>query len=130
ALAHGPHRGAVAVMVDSRGHLDLIGALGGGGPVRVCLDVDAGWWPLGGRIRVGVKRSPVRTPEQAAALAADTAARPGIDLVGLMAYEAHIAGVGDAPPGRRAYGAAIRAMQRASASELAARRAAVAAAVR
>ncbi|HEX6696262.1 MAG TPA: amino acid deaminase/aldolase [Solirubrobacteraceae bacterium] len=128
-LAHGPHRGAIAVMVDSRAHLDLIEALGGG-PVRVCLDVDAGWWLLGGRIRVGVKRSPVRTPEQAAALAADAAARPGIDLVGLMAYEAHIAGVGDAPPGRRAYGAAVRAMQRASARELAARRAAVVAAVR
>jgi D-serine deaminase-like pyridoxal phosphate-dependent protein len=129
ALAHGPHRGAIAVMVDSRAHLDLIEALGGG-PVRVCLDVDAGWWPLGGRIRVGVKRSPVRTPEQAAALAADAARRPGIDLVGLMAYEAHIAGIGDAPPGRRVYGAAIRAMQRASARELAARRAAVVAAVR
>jgi D-serine deaminase-like pyridoxal phosphate-dependent protein len=129
ALAHGPHRDAIAVMVDSRAHLDLIEAIGGG-PVRVCLDVDAGWWLLGGRIRVGAKRSPVRTPEQAAALAADAAARPGIELVGLMAYEAHIAGLGDAPPGRRAYGAAVRAMQRASARELASRRAAVVAAVR
>ena len=129
ALAHGPHRGAITVMVDSRTHLDLIEAAGAG-PVRVGLDIDAGWWLLGGRLRVGVKRSPVRTPEQAAALAADAAARPGIELVGLMAYEAHIAGLGDAPPGRRAYGAAIRAMQRASARELAARRAAVVAAVR
>ena len=129
ALAHGPHRGAITAMADSRAHLDLIEAAGGG-PVRVCLDIDAGWWLLGGRIRVGVKRSPVRTPEQAAALAADAAARQGIELVGLMAYEAHIAGLGDAPPGRRAYGAAIRAMQRASARELAARRAAVVAAVR
>jgi D-serine deaminase-like pyridoxal phosphate-dependent protein len=129
ALAQGPHRGAIAVMVDSRAHLDLIEAAAGG-PVRVCLDVDAGWWLLGGRIRVGVKRSPVRTPEQAAALAADAAARPGIELVGLMAYEAHIAGLGDAPPGRRAYGVAVRAMQRASARELASRRAAIVAAVR
>jgi D-serine deaminase-like pyridoxal phosphate-dependent protein len=129
ALARGPHRETIAVMVDGRAHLDLIEAAGGG-PVRVCLDVDAGWWPLRGRVRIGVKRSPVRTPEQAAALAAQTAARPGIELVGLMAYEAHIAGVGDAPPGRRAYGAAVRAMQRASARELASRRAAVVAAVR
>src|SRR3954464_12912383 len=116
-------------MIDSRAHLDLIEAAGGG-PVRVCLDVDAGWWLLGGRIRIGVKRSPVRTPEQATTLAADAAVRPGIEVVGLMAYEAHIAGVGDAPPGRRAYGAAVRAMQRASARELAARRAAVVAAVK
>ena len=129
ALAHGPHRGAITVMVDSPAHLDLVEAAGGG-PVRVCLDVDAGWWPMRGRIRIGVKRSPVRTPQQAVALATDAVARPGIELVGLMSYEAHIAGVGDAPPGRRAYGAAVRAMQRASARELASRRAAVVAAVR
>ena len=114
ALAHGPHRGAITVMVDSRAHLELVEAAGGG-PVRVCLDVDASWWPMRGRIRIGVKRSPVRTAQQAAALAADAVARPGIELIGLMSYEAHIAGVGDAPPGRRAYGTAIRAMQRASA---------------
>ncbi len=49
-----------------------------------------------------------------------------------MSYEAHIAGVGDRPPGRlgAALGAAIGAMQRASARELAERRAAVVAAVR
>jgi D-serine deaminase-like pyridoxal phosphate-dependent protein len=129
ALAHGPHRGAITVMVDSREHLDLVEAAGGG-PVRVCLDVDASWWPAGGRVKVGVKRSPVRTPEQAAALATEAVARPGVELVGIMSYEAHIAGLGDAPPGRRAYGAAVRAMQRASGRELAARRAAVVAAVR
>ena len=47
-----------------------------------------------------------------------------------MSYEAHIAGVGDRPPGRPLMGAAIRAMQRASARELAGRRAAVVEAVR
>jgi D-serine deaminase-like pyridoxal phosphate-dependent protein len=53
-------------------------------------------------------------------------------LDGLMSYEAHIAGVGDRPPGRvgAVLGAAIGTMQRASAHELAARRAAVVAAVR
>jgi D-serine deaminase-like pyridoxal phosphate-dependent protein len=127
ALASGPHRGVIAIMVDSREHLDLVAGCGG---ARVCLDVDAGWWPAGGRVKVGVKRSPVHTPEQAAALAADAVSRPEIELVGLMSYEAHIAGVGDAPPGARARGAMIRAMQRASGRELAERRAAVVAAVR
>jgi len=47
-----------------------------------------------------------------------------------MAYEAQIAGVGDRPPGRPLLGAAVRAMQAASARELAPRRAAIAAAVR
>ena len=47
-----------------------------------------------------------------------------------MAYEGQIAGVGDRPPGRRLRGAAIRYMQRRSASELAERRAAIVAAIR
>jgi D-serine deaminase-like pyridoxal phosphate-dependent protein len=117
----------VTVMVDCREHLDLIP-----GRARVCLDVDAGWRPLGGRLRVGAKRSPVHTPEQAAALAREVVARRGLELDGLMMYEAQIAGVGDRPPGLlgAALGAGIRAMQEASARELAARRAAVAAAVR
>ena len=55
--------------------------------------------------------------------------RPELRLDGLMSYEAHIAGVGDRPPGRPLMGAAIRAMQRASGRELAARRAAVVEAV-
>jgi D-serine deaminase-like pyridoxal phosphate-dependent protein len=112
----------VTLTVDSREHVDLIPA------GRVSIDVDAGWWPLGGFLRVGAKRSPLRTPGQAAALARDVVAR-GLTLDGLMMYEAQIAGVGDAPP-NRVLGAAVRAMQRASARELAARRAAVVAAVR
>lgn len=115
-------REGITLMVDCREHLDL--AASG----RVCLEVDAGWWPLGGRVRIGAKRSPLRTPEQAAALAREIAARPGLELDGLMMYEAHIAGVGDRP-GNPLLGAALRAMQRASARELAVRRAAVVAAL-
>jgi D-serine deaminase-like pyridoxal phosphate-dependent protein len=130
-LAAGPCE-RVTIMVDCREHLDLAAAAvreAGGGPIRVCLDVDAGWWPLGGRVRIGARRSPVRTPEQAAALAREALARPELRVDGLMSYEAHIAGLGDRPPGRPLVGAAIRAMQRASARELATRRAAVAEAV-
>jgi D-serine deaminase-like pyridoxal phosphate-dependent protein len=47
-----------------------------------------------------------------------------------MAYEAQIAGVCDAPPGRPARGMAVRAMQRSSAAELAERRAAIVGAVK
>ena len=132
ALAAGPHE-RVTIMVDCAEHLELAVATvreAGGGPIQVCLDVDAGWWPLRGRVRIGARRSPVRTPEQAAALARAVLARPELQLDGLMSYEAHIAGVGDRPPGRPLMGAAIRAMQRASARELAGRRAAVVAAVR
>lgn len=123
--------GAPIVMVDCPEHLDAIESVLGAqaAPVRVCIDLDASWWALGGRIKVGPKRSPVHTVEQAVALAREIEGRPQIELDALMAYEGQIAGVGDRPPGRRLRGAAIRFMQRRSAAELAERRAAVVAAL-
>jgi D-serine deaminase-like pyridoxal phosphate-dependent protein len=124
--------GAPVVMVDCVGHLDAIESVLGAGaaPVRVCIDVDASWWALGGRAKVGPKRSPVHTVEQAVKLALEIDRRPQLTLAALMSYEGQIAGVGDQPPGRRLRGAAIRFMQRRSAAELAARRGAIVAAIR
>ncbi len=123
--------GAPVVMVDCVEHLEMIESVLGPGaaPVRVCIDVDASWWTLGGRLKVGPKRSPVHTVEQTVELGQEIALRPQLELVGLMAYEGQIAGVGDRPPGRRARGAAIRFMQRRSAEELMRRRGAIVAAV-
>jgi D-serine deaminase-like pyridoxal phosphate-dependent protein len=129
------HRSAaesVTVMVDSVEGLDLLERAAGrarAAPVRVCIDVDAGWHALGGRVRVGARRSPLHTPEQAGVLAREIVGREGLRLVGAMAYEAQVAGVGDAPPGRPLRGLAIRGMQALSARELAGRRAAVVAAI-
>ncbi len=124
--------GAPIVMVDCAEHLDAIEAVLGAGaaPVRVCIELDAGWWALGGRIKVGPKRSPVHTVEQAVELAREIERRSQVELAALMSYEGQIAGVGDRPPGRRLRGAAIRSMQRRSAVELAERRGAVVAAIR
>jgi D-serine deaminase-like pyridoxal phosphate-dependent protein len=124
--------GAPIVTVDCVEHLDAIESVLGAGaaPVRVCIDLDASWWWLGGRVRVGPKRSPVHTAEQAVALAQEIERRPQLELAALMAYEGQIAGVGDRPPGRRLRGAAIHWMQRRSAAELAERRGAVVAAIR
>lgn len=123
---------APIVMVDCTEHLDAIESVLGTGaaPVRVCIDVDAGWWALGGRLKVGPKRSPIHTVAQAVALAEEIERRPQVELVALMAYEGQIAGVGDRPPGHRLRGAAIRFMQRRSAAELAERRGAIVAAIR
>jgi len=123
---------APIVMVDCVEHLDAIESVLGTGasPMRVCIDLDAGWWALGGRIKVGPKRSPVHTVEQAVELAREIERREKVELAALMSYEGQIAGVGDRPPGRRLRGAAIRGMQRRSAAELAERRAAVVAAIR
>jgi D-serine deaminase-like pyridoxal phosphate-dependent protein len=126
-----PERAPV-VMVDSVAHLDLIESVLGGGaaPVRLCIELDAGWWPLGGRLKIGPKRSPVHTLTQAVELVREIDRRPQLKLVGIMAYEGQIAGVGDRPPGQRLRGAAIRFMQRRSARELRRRRGEIVAAVR
>ncbi len=131
-LAEGEAPG-VSVMLDSVEQLELIeralGDVAAVAPIRVCIDVDAGWWLLGGRVRIGVKRSPVHTCEQALELARAILAHPSLRLVGLMAYEAQIAGLGDSPPGRPLRAAMIRAVQSRSAHELATRRGAIVAAV-
>lgn len=131
ALARDEHAAAtVTVMVDCTGHLDLIESATGGRPVRVCVDIDAAWRTAGGRVRIGALRSPVRTPDDAAALAREVARRPGLRLVGLMAYESQIAGVGDNPPGKPLLSRAIRFVQAQSRVELARRRAEIVKAVR
>ncbi|MFF4433583.1 amino acid deaminase/aldolase [Streptomyces sp. NPDC001513] len=124
--------GAVTVMVDDPAQLELIdGARDGGAEeIRVCLELDTALQLFGGRVRVGARRSPLREPAQLAALARAVSARPGFRVVGLMAYEGHVAGVGDALAGRPLRSRVIRVMQGAARRELAARRAEVVRAVR
>ncbi len=122
-LAGDEHAASViTVMVDSVEHLDLLEKIGGAQPLRVCMDIDAAFLALRGRIRVGARRSPVFTPAQAAELAREIIGRPAVSLVGIMAYESQIAGVGDAPPGQPARARAIRILQSRSRLELARRR--------
>ena len=118
-------------MVDSVEHLDLIAAAVGdvAAPIRVCLDFDASFWTAGSRVKIGAKRSPIHTPEQARQLAEAIVARPGVTLAGMMSYEGHIAGQGDKIAGARAKSMVIARMQRASYAELRERRAAAVAAV-
>ncbi|WP_433855526.1 amino acid deaminase/aldolase [Streptomyces kronopolitis] len=118
---------AVTVMADDPAQLDLIDAARpdggrGGARVRVCLELDTSFRLLGGAVRVGARRSPLRTPDQLAALARAVVRRPGFELVGLMAYEGHLAGVGDDVAGKPVFSRTVRVMQAAARKELARRR--------
>lgn len=117
----------VTLMIDSLDHLDLVDAVTPPerrARIRVCIELDASFRaPALGH--VGVRRSPLRTPDEVRALAEAVVARPGFSLVGIMAYEAQIAGQGDDLAGRPAWSAALRAIQRRSWAELRERRAAV-----
>jgi D-serine deaminase-like pyridoxal phosphate-dependent protein len=115
---------APVVMVDSVEHLDLIDASATSfvAPIRVAMDIDVSWWPLGGIVKIGPKRSPIRTAEQAAEFAREIERRDHVQLAGLMAYEGQIAGVGDHVPGKSVNNAITRAMQAASAKDVERRR--------
>ncbi len=122
----------VTLMVDDVAQLDLVDSVAAPStrpPLRVCLDLDASWRaPVLGHL--GVRRSPVHTAAQAAVLARAVAARSGFTLVGLMSYEAQIAGVGDDVRGQAARSQLIRWMQRRSKDELLERRGLAVSAVR
>ncbi|WP_425394582.1 alanine racemase [Aldersonia kunmingensis] len=113
---------AIVLMVDDVDQLSLIRGSIGDADVRprICIDVDASLRI--GPLHLGVRRSPVRTPEEAAALARAAIDR-GFDVVGVMTYEAQIAGLPDSS-------FAVRQMKRASARDMLHRRGAVVAAVR
>ncbi|MFT4212003.1 MAG: alanine racemase [Microbacterium sp.] len=119
----------ITLMVDDPAQLDLVDAVAAPGTrpvIRVAIDADASWRnaALG---HVGVRRSPLHEVADVTRFARHIAGRPGFRLVGLMMYEAQIAGQPDAAgPGDPV----IRWMQRRSADELRERRGAIATALR
>ena len=119
-------------MIDSADHLDLIDSVVGSGqrePIRVAIELDASFRSkaLG---YIGVYRSPMRTVTDAVELARTVVDRPGFELVGMMSYEAQIAGVTNEPPGKPLLGSTVRWAQKHSYAELLERRVKVVAAVR
>ncbi|MDN3494598.1 alanine racemase [Planococcus sp. APC 4015] len=119
----------ITLMVDDLAQLDLVDAVAPPAQraeLRVAIDADASW-RAPGLGHIGVHRSPVHDPGEVATLARAVAARPGFRLVGLMMYEAQIAGQGDATGSGDAV---VRWMQRRSSQELLDRRAAIVSALR
>ncbi|GAA1994953.1 amino acid deaminase/aldolase [Isoptericola halotolerans] len=117
-------RREITLMVDDVAQLALVQAAlagpGGGPEVAVCLDVDSSLRL--GVLHLGTRRSPLRAPEQVAALAARVAGTDGLRLRGLMFYEAQVAGLPDTP--------AVRVVKALSVPDVDRRRRRILAAVR
>ncbi|MCC2313832.1 alanine racemase [Cellulomonas xiejunii] len=102
---------AVTFMVDDTVQADLLAAAARrhGRRLRVCLDVDAslrlGRGPL--TVHLGVRRSPVRSPDDVATLATAVERRGCLEVRGVMFYEAQVAGLPDSS-------AAVRLVKAAS----------------
>lgn len=126
----------ITLTVDDPAHLDLLTAIRAQTiraqtpaqdlPVRLSLDIDASLRfslpALRGvpalpraAVHLGVRRSPVHTADEASRFAARAAATPGVRLVGVMFYEAQVAGLPDTSP-------AVRLVKKLSVRELRVRR--------
>lgn len=114
-IAYDRRRAAITLMVDSIASLDFIDSVVGANhpPIRVCIDVDSSLRI--GPVHLGVRRSPVHTAKDAGKLAAAIAKRNGFTLVGVMFYDAQIAGLPDSSR-------AVRLVKARSAAELLERR--------
>lgn len=115
----------VWLMVDSLEHLKILSAAGvnAGQVLHACLEVDMAYRPLNlSTVHLGLRRSPVRTPEQALDLMRAVKALPGVRLDAVMGYEGHIAGTGDDIPGAGIKNAFTRLLKTDSIRELTARR--------
>lgn len=113
---------AITLMIDHPDQLRAIQAAGTPvAPVRICLDLDTSLKL--GPIHIGARRSPIHRVSQARAAAEYVTASDQFRLVGLMGYEAHIAGVTDNNP-------LLRSLKRLAMKELSARRPNMVAAVR
>jgi D-serine deaminase-like pyridoxal phosphate-dependent protein len=121
ALAADPvHAARVTLTIDSLEHVDFLAGLDRPHGLRVALDVDASLRI--GPVHLGVRRSPLREPADAVALAR-AATTAGLSVLGLMFYDAQIAGLPDSSP-------VVRWVKKRSAESLATRRGEVTRAVR
>ena len=117
----------IALVVDSAAQLKCLAQAGrqSGVILDACLEIDMSYRPVGRSIHLGVRRSPLREPDQAVRLARRAADLEGVRITAVMGYEAQIASVNDSVPGQRLKNPILRRMKQRSMAELMDRRQAV-----
>lgn len=117
AVAEANAEGArVMLAVDEAEHVRRAEAAAerAGARVPLVVDVDVSYRALAGRVHVGVRRSPLSTAREVAALASLIASSPRLELAGVLAYEAHLAGVPDSSAALPILDPVRRVMKRAT----------------
>lgn len=124
-MADMAHQGiTVSLMVDSIRQLELLDEIGRerGVVIKTCLDLDVSYRPLGDRVHLGPRRSPIRTPAQAVEVARASRDMTGVEIDSLMGYEAQVASPLDDLPGKTFGNRITRLIKRLSMKELIGRR--------
>lgn len=116
----------VSLVVDDVRHIEAIDRamaatrIEGARPLPILFEVDMALHL--GPLVIGVRRSPLRTAEQVWNLLEVSKKYKSVNFVGLMAYEAQVAGVGDKNPFKPLLSYLLRAIRRYSASKVARQR--------
>ncbi|HEY2369301.1 MAG TPA: alanine racemase, partial [Polyangiaceae bacterium] len=118
----------VSLAIDSEEAADAMNRAGqeAGAKLRAVLCLDMSLEKAGGRVHLGVRRSPLHSAEATLALARkirDT--KKGVVVHGILAYEAQVAGMGDDSPFEARTNFVKRWIRSASVEEIAERRPAI-----
>jgi len=116
--------GRVALVVDSAEGLRAASRAmaGASTKLRLVADVDMSLRALGGRVHIGVRRSPLRSVDDVRRLFAQAGEMSGVSMVGWMGYDAQLAGLQDASPFHGLMNVAARAVRALSRSSVRAKR--------
>ena len=108
----------VCIAVDDPRHLEILAAAAqlAGTTIPALIDVDVAWRTLG--LHIGVRRSPLRDAQKIAEFAQRIADTKGLSFAGVLAYEAHIAGLTDSNPFSAMLNAAKYAVKKAARAPL------------
>jgi D-serine deaminase-like pyridoxal phosphate-dependent protein len=115
----------VILMVDHLAHLEALSKAGNkvGAEMLACVEVDMAYRPFASDVvHLGLRRSPMRTPEEVLALIRSAKSLPNVRINAMMGYEGHIAGTSDAVPGKSLNNALMRLIKRQSIHEFTPRR--------
>jgi len=129
----------ITLMIDSIQHVDLLDAFweekinqqretSGNKqeiftPLRVCIDCDMSYRKFNGLIHLGVHRSPIHSIEDFAKIVKAIKNSKHLKLVGIMGYEAQIAGLPDSNPASPFFNIFLKAFKSFSTSDVKYRRA-------
>ncbi len=112
---------SVSLVVDSLSQIERLQSAMSGidRPLSVILEVDMALRFFGGRVHLGVRRSPVRSVQDVLAFFEAAARFSSVKVTGLMGYEAQVAGLGDRNPVNRFLNPIIRLIRSLSVKRVA-----------
>lgn len=108
----------ICLMIDSKQHIEIIEKAVGNRDIRckICIDIDmSSQFPA---VYFGVRRSPVNHIDILKKLLDDIQKSKAVKLVGIMGYEAQIAGLSDYSPHRKFINPLIRFLKKQSIKEV------------